>query len=238
MSDLPTLRTAVTTAEQAHAAITTNALAAGKAWDANKAALGLRPIVPSAALPVEPPTPRPPDLTIAARAPTERVLRAKWERDLATAESTLTRATDEHTARSTRAAIVTAHLSAARRAPADILRAQVGALGPLGPVVLDVPERTDDTPRTAPWVTLGYRHDDGTVAPMDAASTGERAIATYWLQRGVRYAAHMLDKQAGWSVVPVVADFTAWHDGPMPELRGVVWLERGAPVGAGLEVRA
>jgi len=155
----------------------------GVQWDRERKALGRRPPIPAEVpAPPEPSSPRPPaDLIAQAKAVladhehadgAARQLRediAMVERQIATAGGEIAELTIELER-------LEALVAAVRREPSESVRRQLGALGDLGPVTLELNEKGGAA------VLVDGR-------PWHLASTGRQVVADVWLRTGLRRAA-------------------------------------------------
>jgi hypothetical protein len=159
--------------------------------------------------------------------------------ELAAAEKEWARLNREHAEAELEASRVSALLSAARSAPTDIIREQIGALGDLGSVSIEFPERENDK---SPHVRVTVLGEDGNRYAWGEAgvSDGAMVIASLQMRAAIRRAAAVqVDKSFRW--LPIIADnLNLWNGGagPWPDVEGPVWWNLTTPPGTKLVVRA
>ncbi len=154
-------------------------------WDRRRKTLGERPAVPEAADKPEQPEALHPSMVTAAKA-TQLLEGAKKaegataqrNRDVATLNKTRADAAIHFGGMKEEAARLDALVNAVRKAPSVAARKQLGALGDLGPVKLDLTEEGGVT------VLVDGR-------PYHLASTGRVVVADAWLRAGLRRALKM-----------------------------------------------
>lgn len=194
-------------------------------WDRAAAALGQAPVVGHAPRPPQAPKVERPhadavdaardllDLAREARAAVAAHERAAAARATRVAEAEQALATAE-----AEAARLDALVSAVRRAPTEIARRQLAALGDLGPVGIEFTEKGGAE------VLVDGR-------PWWCASSGRQVVADLWLRAGIRRALGA----AAW--LPLVVDDASLWSGEWPETGGPVVMLRTAAVD-GLIVRS
>lgn len=230
MSTLEELRAEVIAAEAALESIRTAAAEAGAAWDRQTATLGREPAVPPEPRdPVAPVRNRPTAEQLAAArtlldtAGVRNARHADHVRRLASAEREHARTEADAARLADRAEVVTAHLAAARKAPADLAAEQSARLS-VGPVRVTVGSK---------GVEVLYVRPDGTAIPFLSASTGERDAADPVFRARLReLAADRYGKALSW--LPIVVDL-AHVDGRPVDVPGL-WEHRTTAKGTALVV--
>lgn len=239
MSSISDLRAALTAAESAHAKIQTDAADALRVWQAKRADIGAEPPMGKEPLPPDEPTIARPDGVDEARAlvtnaPFNRELCARYERKLAADQTASDVAALAMTAATTRAALVTATLAAARQAPSDIAREQAGEIETPRVRFVFPTERTKQTPH----LTAEFNHPTHGWIPFSSASSGEQVEASVHVQARIRELA--AKKAPAFAYVPIVADLGDYNGGtgPYPDVPGFVLWHVSDDAGTPLSVSA